>query len=81
VRTYVVLLLNRQGVPWSDRKALRLVAAMSPEEAVREAYDYPPSYDVSVAWVAELGASQPVHIPVKVPRPEWDVANVKEAAT
>jgi len=70
MRTFCVLLLNQQGHPWSNRKALKLVAAETAEDAVREAHDYPPSHDVSQAWVvADVG--QPVFVPVRVPRPEW----------
>lgn len=75
-RTFLVLLLNRQGRPWSDTKALRLVVADTAEEAVRAAHDFPPSYDVSHAWVIEV-KGQPVQIPVRVPRPEWAVDEAK----
>lgn len=71
MRTFCVLLFNRSGHPWSDRKALRLVAADTVEQAVREAHDFPPSYDVDSAWVVEV-VGQPTIVPVRVPRPEWD---------
>lgn len=72
MKTYVVLLLDRDGRPWASRQALRLEVAESPEEAVRAAHEFPPDYAVGHAWVMEAAPEgQPCFIEVDVARPEW----------
>lgn len=70
--TYLVLLMNRKGHPWSDRAALRLVAADTPESAVSQAHSNPPSLDVASALVIEV-KGQLTRVPVVVEQPEWDL--------
>lgn len=75
-RTWLVVLRQRSGHPWEGNERclpIRLITADTPDLAVAQAFDPPPStLLVHDAFVVELAEPyMPYSVPLNVPKPEW----------
>ncbi len=72
---WIVVLRRKDGHPW-DGTVLRVVDAPTPDAAVREAYDPPPSslhvYDAYVARLVSM--DETYSVPIEAPKPKWKTA-------
>jgi len=70
---WLVLLRQPNGHPWEGAYPRVIEKALTPDEAVRAAFDPPPStLSVKDAWVVELAEPyRPYMVPLDVPRPTW----------
>lgn len=75
MRTWLVLLRQKNGCPW-DAATPRVITAATPDEAVSLAFNPAPStLHVHDAFVVELVEPyMPYSVPLDVPKPKWKLA-------